>query len=134
MDDRDIEEILKNSKNIAIVGLSAESSRDSYRVAEYLLHQGYRIFPINPKIKEWNGIKAYPDLESIDEDATIDVVDIFRKPESVTGIVIQSLHLRPKAIWMQEGIINEEAAAIAKKNGIKVIMDRCMMKEHKKRI
>ncbi len=129
-----IENILKNSRNIAVVGISSNPERDSYRVAEYLMNHGYRIFPVNPGITEWNGIRAYPDLKSIGPDEKIDVVDIFRKSEAVTGIVEDSLSLKPKAIWMQEGIKNEDAAKLAEDNGIDVVMDRCMMKEHKKRI
>ncbi len=129
-----IENILKNSRNIAVVGISSNPERDSYRVAEYLMNHGYRIFPVNPGITEWNGIRAYPDLKSIGPDEKIDVIDIFRKSEAVTGIVEESLSLKPKAIWMQEGIKNEDAAKLAEDNGIGVVMDRCMMKEHKKRI
>ncbi len=134
MDQKTIENILRNSRNIAIVGISSNPEKDSYRVAEYLMNHGYRIFPVNPGITEWNGIKAYPDLKSIGPDEKIDVVDIFRKTDAVTGIVEESLFLKPRAVWMQEGIKNEDAAKLAENNGIDVVMDRCMMKEHKKRI
>lgn len=125
----DIEYILKNYRNIAIVGLSDKKDRYSYIVADYLLKNGYNIIPVNPNINEWNGIKAYKDVKSIDKD--IDVIDIFRKPEFVNEIVNESIG-KAKVIWMQEGIINNDAKNIAENNNMYVIMDKCIKKEHEK--
>lgn len=131
-DEDKIPEILKNSKNIAVVGLSEKTDRDSYGVADYLKKQGYNIIPINPGLKDWNGIKAYPDLLSVPENVKIDIVDIFRKSDAVVPIVNDALKRKPSAIWMQEGVVNNDAAKIARDAGILVVMDRCMMKEHHK--
>jgi len=131
-DEDKIPEILKNSKNIAVVGLSEKTDRDSYGVADYLKKQGYNIIPINPGLKDWKGIKAYPDLLSVPENVKIDIVDIFRKSDAVVPIVNDALKRKPSAIWMQEGVVNNDAAKIARDAGILVVMDRCMMKEHHK--
>jgi len=131
-DEDKIPEILKNSKNIAVVGLSEKADRDSYGVADYLKKQGYNIIPINPGLKDWNGIRAYPDLLSVPENVKIDIVDIFRKSDAVVPIVNDALKRKPSAIWMQEGVVNNDAAKIARDAGILVVMDRCMMKEHHK--
>ena len=125
----DIKYILKNYKDIAVVGLSDKPDRYSYLVADYLLRNGYSIIPVNPNIEEWQGIKVYKDIKSIDRN--IDVVDIFRKPEFVPEIVNEAIG-KSKVIWMQEGIINNEAKDIAEKNNMYVIMDKCMKKEHEK--
>lgn len=131
-DEDSIERILTESKNVAVVGISDKEDRDSFRVAQYLRGEGYNVIPVNPKFSEWNGIKSYPDLSSIPSDIHVDIVDIFRKSDSVTPIVEESLTIKPRVIWMQEGVVNENAAHLAKENGFLVIMDRCMMKEHKK--
>ena len=127
-----IEKILKNSKTIAIVGLSNRSDRPSYNVASYLAGKGYHIIPVNPMIKEIFGQKSYPDLKSIPE--KVDVVDIFRRSEDVGPIVDEAIETGAKAVWMQEGIINIEAAERARAAGIDVVMDLCMLKEHAKRM
>lgn len=129
-DEGKIPEILKKSRKIAVVGISEKPERDSYRVSKYLLDHGYGIIPVNPSMEKWEGISAYHDLESIPPGERIDVVDIFRKPEVALDVVRSSLRLKPKVIWMQEGVINSEAADLARKNGIMVVMDRCIMKEH----
>jgi len=131
-DEDRIGDILSKSRNIAVVGISDKKERDSYGVSEYLRIMGYNIIPINPGIKEWNGIKAYPDLSSLPKDMKIDIVDIFRKSDAVVPIVHEAIGLKPSTIWMQEGVINDEAANLAKKNGLMVVMDRCIMKEHRK--
>jgi predicted CoA-binding protein len=127
-----IPEILKTARTIAVVGISDKPDRDSYRVADYLARHGYEVIPVNPVIESWNGKKAYPDLKSIPKDIKIDVVDIFRKPEAVPGIISEARELNPVVIWMQEGVVSNEGASSAKKEGMAVIMDRCMMKEHMK--
>ncbi len=131
-DEENIPEILNRTRTVAVVGISDKPDRDSYRVAEYLKRAGYTILPVNPTITQWLGIKAYKDLSSIPKDVRVDIVDIFRKPEAALQIVEEALKLKPATIWLQEGVVNEEAAKLAKSNGIQVVMDRCMMKEHMK--
>lgn len=129
-DEGRIPEFLEEYRNIAVVGISDKPERDSYRVSMYLKVHGYNIIPINPKMESWEGLKAYPDLKSVPRELNVDVVDIFRKSDAVYEIVSEALHLNPKLVWMQETVINEDAADLAKSNGISVVMDRCMMKEH----
>ena len=129
-DEAQIPEILKNYRNVAVVGLSDKSDRDSYRVAKYLMAHGYRIIPVNPAIESWERIKSYPAVSSIPPDVNVEIVDVFRKPEAAFDIVRDSLSRSPKVLWLQEGVVNSDAADLAKENGIKVVMDRCMMKEH----
>jgi predicted CoA-binding protein len=125
----EIQHILKNSKTIAIVGLSDKPDRPSYRVAQYLQEHGYKIIPVNPMIQEVLGEKAYPDLLHIHQ--PVDIVDIFRNPEAVPGIVAEAIEIGAKAIWMQEHIVNNAAAEKALSHKIQVVMNRCIMKEHK---
>jgi uncharacterized protein len=120
-------EILKTSHVIAVVGLSRDITRPSCRVADYLRNNGYKIIPVNPNEKELLGEKCYPDLTSIPEE--IDVVDIFRKSEDVKPVVEEAIKIKAKSVWMQQGIINHEAADMAKKAGLKVVMDKCMRVE-----
>ena len=124
----DIEKIIRESRNIAVVGISNKLGRPSLTVASYLKGQGYRIIPVNPTIQDVNGERCYPDLTSIPE--KVDVVDIFRKPEDVLPVVEEAVRVGAKAIWMQEGIVNEEAAGKAREAGLQVVMDKCMLKEH----
>lgn len=124
------EEILKSSRVVAIVGLSAKPDRPSFRVANYLKEHGYKIIPVNPMEKEILGEVCYPDLSSIPE--KVDVVDIFRRPEDIPPIVEEAIKIGAKVVWMQEGIVNEAAAKRAGEAGLKVVMDRCMKKEHQK--
>jgi len=124
----DISFILRNSRTIAVVGLSDKPERPSYDVASYLMAHGYTVIPVNPNLKEWRGMKAYPSLSEVREN--IDVVDIFRKSEDVTPVVNEAVMIKAKAVWMQLGIRNEEAAAKARAAGLRVVMDRCMKIEH----
>jgi predicted CoA-binding protein len=126
-----IDEILKSSKTIAIVGLSSNKFRPSYGVAKYLQAAGYRIIPVNPQETEVLGQKSYARLEDVPEN--IDAVDIFRRPEYVPDIVDSAIRLGVRAVWMQEGVINPEAAEKARQAGLLVVMDHCMLKEHAKR-
>jgi predicted CoA-binding protein len=126
-----IDEILKTSKTIAIVGLSSNKFRPSYGVAKYLQAAGYRIIPVNPQETEVLGQKSYARLEDVPE--KIDVVEIFRRPEYVPDIVESAIRLGVRAVWMQEGVINPEAAEKARQAGLLVVMDHCMLKEHTKR-
>jgi len=116
-----IDKLLRDSKTIAVVGLSDNPSRDSHRVSSYLQSQGYRIIPVNPTIDEVLGEKSYPDLTSVPE--PIDLVDIFRRSELVPPVVDEAIELGVKYIWMQDGVINPEAAAKAEAAGIPVVLD-----------
>lgn len=134
-----IEEILTKYKTVGIIGLSRDPSKDSHSVATYLQTQGYKIIPINPTTKEVLGEKSYKTLLDIPPQIqkTIEIVDIFRPSEDVPSIVEQAIKLKekndkPYVIWMQLGIINEQAAAIARAAGLEVVMNRCMRQEHKK--
>lgn len=123
-----VKKILTEFKTIAIVGLSPKTDRPSYRVASYLKSKGYRIIPVNPNATEILGKKCYPNLSSIPE--KVEVVDIFRRSEDVPATVDEAIKIGAKAIWMQEGIVHEEAAKKAEANGLLVIMNKCMYKEH----
>jgi predicted CoA-binding protein len=127
----EITELLKRAKTIAVVGLSDSPLRPSHGVAAYMQTQGYRIIPVNPAIKGALGEKAVGALSEIQE--KIDIVDVFRRPENVPEIVDEAIRLGVPAIWLQEGVIHEEAAAKARKAGIFVVMDKCILKEHRRR-
>ena len=116
-----VDEQLRNSKTIAVVGLSDNPARDSHRVSAYMQRQGYRIIPVNPMIEEALGEKSYPDLKSVPE--AIDMVDVFRRSELVPPVVDEAIEVGVKYIWMQDGVINPEAAAKAEAAGIPVIMN-----------
>jgi len=126
-----VTDLLKNSKTIAVVGLSDSPLRPSHGVSAYMQTHGYRIIPVNPEIKGALGEKAYASLLDIPE--KIDVVNIFRRPEFVEEVVDQAIKLKVPAIWMQEEVIHEKAAEKARRAGILVIMDSCILKEHKAR-
>ena len=125
-----ISEILHSARTIAVVGLSAKRYRPSHGVAEYLQRCGYRIIPVNPQETEILGEKSYPDLDSIPDG--VDVVDIFRRSEFVPEIVEAAIRKGAKVVWMQEGVIHEEAARRAEQAGLAVIMDRCILKDHRR--
>jgi len=124
------EQILDTCRIVAVVGLSPDAERPSFRVASYLKEHGYRIIPVNPKLSQILGETCYPDLTSIRE--PVDVVDIFRRAEETPTIVDQAIAIGARAVWMQEGIVNETAAEKARGAGLLVVMDRCMRKEHLK--
>jgi predicted CoA-binding protein len=126
-----ITKLLKDSRVVAVVGLSSRAGRPSYGVAQYLQSVGYRIIPVNPAETAVLGEHAYAALEDVPE--KIDIVDIFRRPEFVPEIVESAIRAGAKAVWMQEGVVNEPAAERARKAGLVVVMDRCMHKEHAKR-
>jgi predicted CoA-binding protein len=130
MTEADIKSILEESKTVAVVGLSPRKERDSHRVARYLQSQGYRIIPVNPNADEILGERSYPDLASVPE--PIDVVDVFRRSEAVPEIVEEAIKVGARTVWMQMGVIHEEAAARAREAGLQVVMDRCMMIEHRR--
>jgi predicted CoA-binding protein len=126
-----VADLLKRSKTIAVVGLSNSPLRPSHGVSAYMQMNGYRIVPVNPKIKEALGENAYAMLLDVPE--KIDIVNIFRRPEFVEEVVDQAIQLKVPAIWMQEEVVNEKAANKARQAGIFVIMDSCILKEHKAR-
>lgn len=132
--DEEIEAILKDAKTIAVVGLSDNPDRESYQVAAYLKSQGYRIIPVNPNVEEVLGERAYPSLAAIPPEVPIDVVDIFRRPEFIPEIVDQAIARGVKAVWMQKGLAHNAAADKARAAGLAVVMDRCMMVEHRRRM
>ena len=127
---KQIAEMLRVCRTIAVVGLSAKRYRPSYGVAEYMQRAGYRIIPVNPHETEVLGEKCYPDLESVPE--PIDIVDIFRRSEFVPEIVEAAIRKGAKAVWMQEGVVHEEAARRAREAGLEVVMDRCILKDHRR--
>jgi len=132
---KEINSILENYRIVAVVGLSSDPTKASYRVAAYLQSAGYRIIPVNPFVDEVLGEKSYKSLLHVPE--AIEIVDIFRPSDQVSAVVEEAIELMnrlgtPKVIWMQSGIVNEEAARRAKAAGFKVVMDRCMMMEHKR--
>jgi len=126
-----IADLLHQSRTIAVVGLSNNPLRPSHGVSAYMQSHGYRIIPVNPRIRGSLGEKAYPSLLDVPE--KIDIVNIFRRPEFVEEAVDQAIQLQVPAIWMQEGIIHERAAEKARKEGILVVMDRCILQEHRAR-
>ena len=131
-----IAELLKLSKTIAVVGLSSNPLRPSHGVSAYMQAHGYRIIPVNPRIDRCLGEKAYASLLDIPENDVpekIDIVNIFRRPEFVEEIVDEAIKLRVPAIWMQEDVIHEKAAEKARQAGIFVVMDLCILKEHRAR-
>jgi uncharacterized protein len=123
-----IGDLLNKAKTIAVVGLSNKPLRPSQGVALYMQQQGYRIIPVNPNLQSVLGERAYPSLKEVPE--KIDIVNIFRRPEFVPEIVDQAITLKVPAVWMQEEVIHEQAAAKARQAGIFVVMDRCILKEH----
>jgi predicted CoA-binding protein len=125
-----IASLLQSAHTIAVVGLSNKHWRASYGVSEYMQRAGYRIIPVNPELAEVLGERCYPDLEAVPE--PIDIVNIFRRSELVPEIVDAAIRVGAKAVLMQEGVVHEEAAARAKAAGLTVVMDRCLLKEHRK--
>ena len=139
MSKEDVEETLRRYRIVAVVGLSRDLSKDSYRVAEYLKSHGFRIVPVNPFVNDVLGEKCYKSLLEIPTELqkTVEVIDIFRPAAEVLSIVDQAVTLRqsygvPYVVWMQLGIVNEQAAGTARDAGLTVIMNRCMMKEHQR--
>ena len=130
--DQMLKDILLSAKTIASVGLSSNRAKESYGIVEYLKGQGYHIIPVNPTTSEVLGEKSYPDLESVPE--KIDVVQIFRRPEDVPPVVDSAIKVGAKVVWMQEGIVNEEAAEKARAAGLQVVMDACMRVTHRRLI
>ena len=125
-----IARILRETRVIAVVGLSAKRFRPSYGVSEYMQRAGYRIIPVNPRDGVILGEKVYPTLEAIPE--PVDLVNVFRRPEYVPAVVESAIRIGARALWLQEEVIHEEAAARAEEAGLAVVMDRCLLKEHRR--
>lgn len=126
--DREIRQLLETVKTIAVVGLSDKPDRESYSVAQYLQAHGYRIIPVNPTVDQVLGEKSYASVTDIPEQ--VDMVDVFRKPEAVMAVVQEAIDAGAGMVWMQLGVVNQEAAAKAEAAGLQVVMDRCMKVEH----
>jgi uncharacterized protein len=130
--DEMMKEILLSARTVASVGLSGNEEKVSNGVGAYLLEHGYKVIPVNPTTDEILGKKSYPDLSSVPE--KIDVVQVFRRPEDVPPVVDEAIKVGAKVVWMQEGIVNEEAAQKAREAGLQVVMDACMRATHKRLI
>jgi len=128
--DAAIRSLLTRARTIAVVGISDRRGRDSNTVSQYLLSQGYTIIPINPLLSRWAGLQAYPDLDHAP--LPIDVVDIFRRPEAVPPVVEAAIRIGARAVWMQFGVGHDAAARTALDAGLEVVMERCIMVEHRR--
>ena len=123
-----VTDILRESKTVAVVGLSDDPSRPSNEVAAYLQEQGYEVIPVNPRVTEVLGAVCYPDLHAVPKH--VDVVDVFRRSEHVVPIARAAVEIGAKALWLQDGVMNEEAAEVAREAGLAVVMDDCMLRRH----
>jgi uncharacterized protein len=124
--DSTLRSILDQARTIAVVGLSSKTDRDSYGVARYLQHRGYRVVPVNPNETEVLGEKAYPSVLDVPTDVAIDIVDVFRKAEETPPVAEQAVSAGARVLWLQEGIVNDEARRIAEEGGLTVVMDLCI--------
>jgi uncharacterized protein len=132
MKDQEIKDMLWNVKTIAVIGISPKEDRPSYIVASYLKSNGYRIIPVRPDGEEILGEKVYHSLSEIPKEISVDVVDIFRRSEEVPPIVEEAIQRGANVVWMQEGVLHKEAGEKAEEAGLKVVMDRCIKKEHQR--
>jgi uncharacterized protein len=131
--DAELQALIKGTKTIAVVGISDDPSRPSNDVSQYMMRAGYQIVPVNPKLTELWGLKAYASLtEAAADGVDIDMVDVFRRAETVVPVAEEAVKVGAKSIWFQEGVVNEEAATLAKDAGLIVVMDRCVKKEHRR--
>lgn len=124
-----IERLVRESRTVAVVGLSPDPKRPSHHVASYLRASGLRILPVNPDVASWEGLATYPSLDALSE--TPDIVDVFRRPRFAPAIAEQAVAVGAGALWLQIGVISEEAALIAAAGGLDVVMDRCLLVEHR---
>ncbi|MCL6107050.1 MAG: CoA-binding protein [Actinobacteria bacterium] len=130
LDDGQIKSILADARTIAVVGASPNPDRPSFQIASYLIDQGYEVIPVRPKVREILGRRSYASLTGIP--VPVDIVDVFRKPEACPDIAREAVEIGARVLWLQEGIVSEEAARIAAGGGLKVVMDSCIMKVRKK--
>ena len=128
--DQEMMDILKSANTVASVGLSSNQQKESYWIVAYLIDQGYTFYPVNPTADEILGRKAYASLSDVPD--KIDVVQVFRRPEDVPPVVEEAIKIGAKVVWMQEGIVNEEAARMAREAGLQVVMNACMRATHKR--
>jgi predicted CoA-binding protein len=126
---KEVEALLRSAKTIAVVGLSPNEDRPSHGVAAYMQSRGYKIIPVRPGVSEVLGEKAYPSLDDVP--VPVDIVDVFRAPEHVPGVVDAAIRKGAKAVWLQEGVVHNEAAKKAKAAGLLVVQDRCILKAHR---
>lgn len=129
-DDRTIRQILEDARTIAVVGASPNPDRDSYKIMTYLINNGYSVIPVNPNYEEVLGQKCFPTVKSIG--TPVDIVDVFRRSEVVKETALDAISAGAKVLWLQLWVINSDAAQLAINNGLKVIMDRCIMVEHRR--
>lgn len=132
MKDEEIKNMLSSCRTIAVVGISPKEDRPSYTVASYLKSKGFRIIPVRPDGDTLLGEKVYHSLREIPQDVNIDIVDIFRKSEDVPPVVEEAIQRGAKVVWMQEGVVHPEAGARAERAGLRVVMDRCIKKDHQR--
>lgn len=126
--DETIRSVLGTARSVAVVGLSPDPNRPSHGVASYLKQQGYRIIPVNPTVTEVLGERSFPDLRAVGQ--PVDVVDVFRRPEHVPALVEEAIAIGARVLWLQDGVVHEQAACRAREAGMTVVMDRCMKREH----
>jgi predicted CoA-binding protein len=124
-----IERLVRESRTVAVVGLSANAARPSFGVARYLVRAGLTVFPVNPALTEWQGLTAYKSLADVP--AQIDIVDVFRRPEHALGVAYEAVEAGAGALWLQLGVISAQAATVAAEGGLDVVMDRCLAVEHR---
>ena len=129
-DDQKIAELLRAARTIAVVGASDKPWRDSHSIMAYLLSKGFNVVPVNPKLREVHGKKCYPSVDAIP--GPVDIVDVFRNPESVGEVVDEAINAKAPVVWMQLGIVNETAARKAEDHGITVVMDHCIAVDHRR--
>ena len=127
----EIRELLRNARTIAVVGLSPKPERPSNSVSRYLQRAGYRIVPVNPGHREILGERAYPSLTAAAQDHAIDIVDVFRRSEEAGAVVDEAIAVRPMLIWLQQGVVDEDAATRAEQAGVPIVMDDCLAVEHR---
>ena len=127
----EIYSFLKKAKTIAVVGISERDDRASRYVSEYMQRAGYTIFPVNPNLDRWHGLEAYDSVAEIPAPGKVDIVDVFRRPEFVLTVAEDAIEAGARVLWLQQGIVNEEAAELAARAGLSVVMDRCIMVTHK---
>ena len=125
----EIRSIVGNSKTIAVIGISNRDDRASKYVSEYMQRVGYTIYPVNPNLDEWNGLEVYDSL--LDVPVKVDIVDVFRRSSETISVARDAISAGAKVLWLQQGVVNDDAAVIASEAGLAVIMDSCIMVEHK---
>ena len=125
----EIHKILRDSKTIAVVGISEGETRASKYVSEYMQREGYTIYPVNPNLETWNGLKVYDSVVDLPE--KVDIVDVFRRSSQVLPLAGDVVQAGAKVMWLQQGIVNDEAVTVVSGAGVKVVMDSCIMVEHK---